>query len=134
MKTPAQIHPQGIEQDLENVRELFEQWRKRRKRGARIPDELWQAAISLFPRYNVNRISRALRLSHADVRDRIETKRTGGGNDYRFWQLRFSELQGHIGECRLRAEDRTGRKVELELKSVGTGHLVQLLEGQWGER
>ncbi|MFW6152028.1 MAG: hypothetical protein ACOC6C_03535 [Verrucomicrobiota bacterium] len=134
MKTSDQIQPQGIEQDLENVRELFEQWREHRKRGARIPDELWQAAVSLFPRYNVNRIARALRLSHADVRDRIETERNGGGNDYRFRELRFSELEGHIDECRLRAEDGTGRKVELELKSIGTGHLMQLLEGLWGER
>ena len=134
MKKPGQIRPQGTEQDLEDVRGLFARWRERRKRGAQIPDELWQAAVSLFPRYNVNRIARTLHLGHADVRDRIETERNGGGNDCRFWQLRFSEVQGHIGECRLRAEDGTGRKVELELKSVGTGHLLQLLEGLWGGR
>jgi hypothetical protein len=134
MKSVAHYQPQALGRDLEEVRELFDRWRESRKRGTRIPAELWQAAVSLFPRYTVNRISRVLRLGYEDVRTRVETEREGGAQDYRFWELRLSELQGHIGECRLRAEDGAGRKVELELKSIGAGELVQLLGGLWGER
>lgn len=133
MKALARYQAKAIERDLEEVRERFESWRENRKRGARIPAELWQAAISLFPRYSVHRISRALRLGYEDVRSRVENERDGGSNDFRFWELRLSELQAHIGECRLRAEDGAGRKIELELKSIGAGQLLQLLGGLWGE-
>jgi hypothetical protein len=134
MKALARYQPKAIERDLEEVRELFERWRENRKRGARIPAELWQSAVALFPRYSVNRISRALRLGYEGVRSRIENERDEGGKDFHFWELRLSELQGHIGECRLRAEDGAGRKVELELKSIAAGQLLQLLGGLWGER
>ena len=118
MKGLAKYKPQAIERDLEGVRERFESWRETRKRGARIPAELWHAAVSLFPRYSVNRISRALRLGYEDLRSRVGNEKDGGAKGFRFWELRLSELQGNIGECRLRAEDEAGRKVELELKSI----------------
>ena len=137
MKALAHNQSQATGRDLEAVREQFEHWRESRKVGARIPSELWQAAVSLHPRYTVNQISRSLRLDYMDVRKRVDCKtasgKGSGANDYRFWELKFSELQGHIGECRLRAEDGTGRKVELELKSIGGEQLLQLLEGLWGE-
>jgi len=134
MQAVARYQPKATERDLEEVRERFESWRESRKRGARIPAELWQAAVSLFPRYSVNRISRALRLGYEDVRNRVENERDGGAKDFRFWEIRMSELQAHIGECRLRAEDGEGRKVELELKSIEAGQLLQLLGGLWNER
>ncbi len=124
----------AIAQDLEGVRRQFEQWRGRRKRGARIPGELWQAAVSLFPRYTAHQISNALRLGHEDVRNRIEQEKDEGASGYRFWDLRLSELQTNISECRLRAEDGAGRKVELELKSIEAGQLLQLLAGLWGRQ
>ena len=123
-----------IAQDLEGVRGEFEHWRGKRKRGERIPAELWQAAVSLFLRYSVHQISRALRLGHEDVRNRVEKEKDGGTSDLRFWDVSLTELQTNISECRLRAEDGAGRKVELELKSIAAGQLLQLLAGLWGER
>ena len=120
--------------DLEVVRRRFERWRGGRKRGARIPAELWQAAVSLSPRYTVNQISRALRLGYEDVRSHVEYGNAEGVNGLHFWDLRLSEPQNNISECRLRAEDGAGRKVELELKSIEAGQLLQLLAGLWGER
>lgn len=134
MKALAKYQAKAIERDLEEIRERFERWRDNRKRGARIPAELWQAAVSLFPRYSVNQISRALGLDYEGVRNRVENERDGGAKGFRFWELRLSELQAHIGECRLRAEDGAGRKVELELKSIEAGQLLQLIGELWGER
>jgi len=133
MKALDRKDVRAIAQDLEGVRRQFEDWRSRRKRGERIPAELWQAAVSLYPLCSVNRISRALRLGYEDVRSRVENEKEEGAKDIGFWELRLSELQAHIGECRLRAEDGAGRKVELELKSIEAGQLLQLLEGLWGE-
>jgi hypothetical protein len=133
MNTLSQYHPLAVKRELDEVRELFERWRENRKRGARIPAELWQAAVALFPRYTVNRISRALRLGYKDVRTRVENERGGGVNDYLFQEYKFSGLKGHIDGCRLRVEDEAGRKIELDLKCIETGQLLQLLGGLWGE-
>lgn len=37
---------------LEQVRQRFEFWRKRRKKRTRIPQNLWQAAIALSEEYS----------------------------------------------------------------------------------
>ena len=68
------------------------------------------------------------------MRNRIEQEKDEGASGYRFWDLRLSELQTNISECRLRAEDGAGRKVELELKSIEAGQLLQLLAGLWGRQ
>ena len=133
MTSSDQNQPAVRERDLEQVRELFQAWREKRKQGTRIPAELWQAATQLFPRYTVNRISRALHLRYEDVRDRVKNHQDDQTKELRFWEFRLSELQGSIGECRVRAEDGSGRRMELELKSVGAGQLVQLLGSLWGE-
>jgi hypothetical protein len=82
----------------------------------------------------VNQISRALRLGYEDVRSHVETVKAVGPSDLQFWDLRLSEVRSNISECRLRAEDAAGRKVELELKSIEAGQLLQLLTRLWGER
>ena len=50
------------------VQERFEQWRQARTGKARIPDELWAAAIELARRDGVNRT--------AEIPDRIRKERT----------------------------------------------------------
>jgi len=134
MNALAEYGGESLELDLDGVCERFESWRANRKRGARIPAELWQAAVSLYPRYSVNRIAKTLRLGYEDLRSRVESGNGSGGKDFRFWELRLSELRAHIGECRLRAEDGAGRKLELELKSIEAEELLQLLGVLWGER
>jgi hypothetical protein len=47
---------------VEEVRTRFEQWRQNRQGRARIPDELWSAAIELARRDGVNQTASALRL------------------------------------------------------------------------
>ena len=134
MKALDQKESCTIAQDLEGVRRQFERWRSGRKRGARIPAELWQAAVSLFPQCSVHQIASALRLGNEDVRCRVEHEKEEGASDFHFWDFRLSELQTNISECRLRAEDGAGRKVELELKSIAAGQLLQLLAGLWGRQ
>jgi hypothetical protein len=53
---------------LEEVSEQFDQWRRNKKRGERIPQRLWCAAIGLLSRYPITQITRTLHLSGADLR------------------------------------------------------------------
>ena len=65
MKTPIETTL-----TLEAVAEHFEQWRRRKKKGERIPEHLWGEAIELLGRYGISQITRTLRLSGADLNKR----------------------------------------------------------------
>jgi len=57
---------------LEDVRKLFESWRATRQYKCPIPDQLWQAAISLAPCYPLSKISTTLRLNYSDLKKRVD--------------------------------------------------------------
>jgi hypothetical protein len=46
--------------DIDQVRTRFENWRQTRKGKARIPDELWLAAVEVARRDGVNQTAAAL--------------------------------------------------------------------------
>jgi len=55
---------------LEEVTEHFEQWRTRKNNGERIPEQLWNEAVSLVDIYGVSQVSRTLRLGGSDLNKR----------------------------------------------------------------
>ena len=55
---------------LEVVAEHFEQWRRRKRSGDRIPDQLWCEALELVSRYGVSRVIATLRLNGTDLNKR----------------------------------------------------------------
>ena len=52
---------------LEAVADHFEQWRRNKKKGERIPQTLWDEAIDLVETHGVSRVTRTLRLSATDL-------------------------------------------------------------------
>ena len=48
---------------LEEVAEHFERWRRNKKRGDRIPQPLWDAAIGLVETHGVSQVTRGLTTS-----------------------------------------------------------------------
>lgn len=63
-------------QRLETVQAQFSDWRKNRKKRGCIPESLWDAAVSLSDGFSINELSKALRLNHSSLKDRIETIQT----------------------------------------------------------
>ena len=55
---------------LQEVAEHFAQWRRGKQKGARIPEQLWQEAVSLVDSYGVSQVSRTLRLGGRDLNKR----------------------------------------------------------------
>ena len=49
---------------LEEVQELFDQWRKTKKRRDPIPAALWQAAVSLTTQYSIHQVCQRFHLSY----------------------------------------------------------------------
>ncbi len=66
-------------EDMAGVRLRLAAWRARRKKGERIPGELWEAAARLARRDGVGATSTALRLSYYDLRRRVEGEAAGRG-------------------------------------------------------
>ena len=60
-------------QRLEAVQAQFYDWRKNRKKRDRIPESLWDAAVSLADGFSINELSKALHLNHSSLKDRIES-------------------------------------------------------------
>src|SRR3954452_22615577 len=58
--------------DLARTRVLFEQWRATRQGRSKIPDELWQAVVTLHGRYSASQLCRELRLSAGALRSRLQ--------------------------------------------------------------
>ncbi len=52
---------------LKEVAEHLEQWRRRKKNGERIPQQLWNEALGLVSTYGTSRVSRTLRLSYTEL-------------------------------------------------------------------
>ncbi len=56
---------------LGQIRQQLEYHRKNQKKRGRIPENLWEAAVDLYPEYSIYQIARALRLDYASVKKRI---------------------------------------------------------------
>ena len=57
---------------IEEVSSQLENWRKNKTNHREpIPKELWQAAVDLARKHSINTVSKVLRLSYADLKDRI---------------------------------------------------------------
>jgi hypothetical protein len=58
---------------LEQVHELFSEWRQTKKRRDPIPDALWKAAVSLTEGHSIHEVARCLHLNHNDLKVRAQT-------------------------------------------------------------
>jgi hypothetical protein len=55
---------------LEEVAVHFADWRRQKRRGERIPEQLWSEAIALVEDYGLAQVTRRLRLSGRDLNRR----------------------------------------------------------------
>jgi len=135
------------ERELAGVVKQFQEWRTNRGKVERIPEALWQTAVSLYPRYNANKIARALRLNFVELRDRIRPRAKATGNAKRkstprsgakidrlhFMELPAAAVGGDQSECHLKVRNgRGGVRITLRLKGSGVGQLLETLRGLWG--
>ena len=61
---------------IAEVQTRFENWRQTREGKARIPDELWSAAVEVARRDGVNQTAAALRLDGGKLKRRMTCDRT----------------------------------------------------------
>ncbi len=118
--------------EIDEVRSRFERWRQTRQGKARIPDELWSAAVELARRDGVNRTAAALHLDGGKLKRRmiaadsppsqsappafveLMASGTDGSPEYTI------ELEGHRGKLRIHS------------KGAAVADLAELSRALWG--
>ena len=122
-------------QSLEEVRKQFENWRRERKKGGRIPQRLWQAAAGLSDRHSVGKIATALVLDHGRLKQRIaapgllcgESERRAG-TEIEFVSIgTMATTQADVVEL----EDGSGRRLKVHLVGAGSARLIEVAKALW---
>jgi len=72
---------------LEEVQELFDVWRRERKRRDRIPPALWESAVSLVAQHSINTVAKHLKLNHNELKIRAKGYPVGNKRSPAFIEL-----------------------------------------------
>ena len=111
---------------LEEAKERFEEWRNNRRGKARIPAELWSAAVEVARKEGINRTARELHVAWDDLKRRMTT--TGEvlrqPNPPAFVELVAPQIQS-VPECTLEVEGRQG-KLRIQLRGASVSDLATL--------
>jgi hypothetical protein len=111
---------------LEEARGRFEEWRRNRRGKARIPAELWSAAVEVARKEGINRTARELHVAWDDLKRRVtateEVRRQPASPA--FMELVAPQAQS-VPECTLEVEGHQG-KLRIQLKGASVSDLAAL--------
>ena len=118
--------------DVGEVQTRFENWRQNRKGKARIPDELWEAAVEVARRDGVNQTAAALHLDGGKLKRRMVA--TGGPLPDKTMAPAFAEMMvpHAVGasECAIELEGRKG-KLRIHWTGATAAELASLTRTLW---
>jgi hypothetical protein len=111
---------------VDEVRSRFEQWRQKRRGKARIPDELWSAAMAVARRDGINRTAAALHLDGGKLKRLMAAAGVGADKAIppAFVELVAPRPAGPL-ECTIELEGRQG-KIRIHCKGANTADLAEL--------
>jgi transposase-like protein len=126
-------------EDVEQLRRRFAEWRGTHAVRARLPEELWAAAVELAQRDGMDVTARALEVDKPSLRkwaDRLRPQRQPrarrsppkrrGKAVPAFVELLASGC-GATASCLIEVESPRGSKLRLELKAIETSQLAELI-------
>jgi hypothetical protein len=113
---------QKLHPTLEEVHQLFEQWRSQKRRRDPIPPALWKAAVALSTKHSINEISRHLRLSYTELKARANNPK-GVPSTPGFIELAAVSCR----ECTIELEKPTGERMRIR----GNFNVMELAHDFW---
>ena len=121
MRQKNSTGPQQVSahQDIESVRLRLQSWRQTRQPGARIPEDIWDAATRLASMHRPASVAHALGLDYSTLRERIASTSPAlrrKSPEPAFVEL-ISPTPARFSECTLEIEDRRGTKMRIHLKT-----------------
>ena len=120
----------ALQPTLEEVSTQFKHWRQiKRNHHEPIPKKLWQEAIELSRQYWVSSVSKALRLSYTDLKDRVYgpsvPKLKNNKIDPDLLQLKC-EQPFLVSEATVEIKDKNGSKMRICFKGKPDFDLMNL--------
>ena len=135
---------------LERLRQRFERWRGRRRSvRARIPEPLWDSAVTLAQACGIHRTSKALRLDYYALKKRVEkdlAARRGRPTSSAAAAPGAAEVGSPVGttflelpagawpvggECTVELEEVGGAKMRIHLKGFAAPDVAALSRSFW---
>jgi hypothetical protein len=116
---------------LDEAKARFEEWRSNRSGKARIPAELWSAAVEVARKEGINRTARELHVAWDDLKRRMATagEVPPQPGSPAFVELVAPQTQS-VPECILEVEGRHG-KLRIQLKGALASDLATLSRALW---
>ena len=116
---------------LDEAKARFEEWRSNRSGKARIPAELWSAAVEVARKEGINRTARELHVAWDDLKRRMapmgEVPQQPGSPA--FVELVAPRAES-VPECMIELEGRRG-KLRIQLKGAPASYLAMLSRELW---
>ena len=122
---------------LAEARRRFEQWRKFRGRGGRIPHELWMAAVEAAAEHGAEAVATDLGVDLERLRHwtRIADGSVSEAAPAAFVELpplaEFGGMADATAECTLELEEPSGRKLRISLRGPATAQALELGRVLW---
>ena len=113
---------------LDETKTRFEEWRNNRSGKARIPAELWSAAVEVARKEGINRTARELHVAWDDLKRRMAEVPQQPGSPA-FVELVAPRAES-VPECMIELEGRRG-KLRIQLKGAPVSYLATLSRELW---
>jgi hypothetical protein len=113
---------------LDEAKARFEEWRNNRSGKARIPAELWSAAVEVARKEGINRTARELHVAWDDLKRRMAEVPQQPGSPA-FVELVAPRAES-VPECMIELEGRRG-KLRIQLKGAPASYLATLSRELW---
>jgi len=115
---------------LEEVSAHFKHWRQiRRNRREPIPKKLWQQAAELSRQYSVSSVSKELRLSYSNLKERVHilpiSSPATSKNNPDFIEIKYQQ-PFLVSEATVEIEDKNGLKMKVCFKGKPDFDLLSL--------
>lgn len=121
--TPAVSHLSFTE-----VQSQFAAWRNDRTSRERIPEALWTAAVELCENHSVHKVSKALRLNHTNLRDRVASRHSAPScHDF----IAIDMEQSRSSECIIEMKHRNGNRMRMRFKGQADLDLQSFADSFW---
>ncbi len=110
----------------------FERWRQSRKRGARIPKTLWQAATEAARECGVSKAAQALGLDYYGLKKRVEsTLEVSESEPAAGREFLEIPLFASAPDCVLEMADAEGARLRVELRGTAAAQCQTLAQALW---
>ncbi len=121
---------------LNEVKERFKIWRRTRNSPRPIPEQLWQAAVSLTAKHSISQISKELVLDYSALKKRVSTKKKNTATKMSppgFIELNL-EPPAAVSECIVEMKNELGAKMRMHIRGQTEFDPLELAKAFWRKR